>query len=66
MGKETREKKVSLHEKSDKPNSGKKKSLAASFPGPFHGRSVTPNYGEKEIKKKNEPSTMKREKKKQT
>ena len=43
--KEENEPIVSLHEKSDKPNSGKTeiKSLAVSF----HGRSVTPNSGEK-------------------
>ena len=45
------EPRVSLHEKSDKPNSGKKRkeeSLAASF----HVRSVTPMWGKKERKKK--------------
>ena len=36
---------VSLHEKSDKPSSGKKK------PGSLRSRSVTPSSGEK----KNEP-----------
>ena len=38
---------VSLHEKSNKPKSGKKKKKPGSL-ATFHGRPVTPNSGKKE------------------